>query len=74
MLRRGTPVLIPPGKIGWDLNVKAGVRFITVYDARQPSRVLFQGNFPFDGQDLALAIQPVPRNPFQVTVVPITSP
>src|SRR5271169_1228617 len=66
MLRRGAPVVIPPGKMGWDLNLKKGDRFITVYDGRQPTRVLFQGKVTFQGQDLLFVIQPVPRNPFRV--------
>jgi hypothetical protein len=71
MLRRGTPVVIAPGKLGWDLNLKPGVRFITIYDGRQPTRILFQGNVPFRGQDMLFAIHPVPRNPFRVAVLPV---
>jgi len=74
MLRRGTPVIIPPGKMGWDLNLKPGIRYITIYDGRVPTRVLFQGQLPFQGQDVLLAIQPVPRNPFRVAVIPLTPP
>src|SRR5262249_37094101 len=40
MVRRGQPVLVAPGKAGGDFNVPAGVRFYTVYDANQPTRVL----------------------------------
>jgi hypothetical protein len=74
MLRRGAPVVIPPGKVGWDLNLKKGVRFVTIYDGRVPTRVLFQGTLPFQGQDILFGIQPVPRNPFRVAVIPITPP
>jgi len=68
MVRRGTPVVIPPGKMGWDLNLKKGDRFITVYDGRQPTRVLFQGTVQFQGEDVLFVIHPVPRNPFRVDV------
>jgi hypothetical protein len=71
MVRRGTPVVILPGKMGWDLNLKAGVRFVTIYDGRQPTRVLWQGRLPFQGQDMLFTIHPVPRNPFQVLVRPV---
>src|SRR5262245_49216708 len=68
MLRRGAPVIIPPGKAGWDLNLKPGIRIITIYDGRQPTRVLYQGPVPFQGEDIILNINPVPRNPFRVDV------
>jgi hypothetical protein len=74
MLRRGAPVVIAPGKLGWDLNLKAGVRFITIYDGRLPTRVLFQGPVAFQGQDMLFTIQPVPRNPFRVAVVQVKTP
>jgi hypothetical protein len=74
MLRRGAPVVIAPGKLGWDLNLKAGVRYITIYDGRQPTRVLFQGPVDFQGKDLLFAIQPVPRNPFRVAVLSVPPP
>ena len=64
-LRRGQPILIPPGKVGWDNNLPAGKRFITIYDANQPTRVLYRdpphGGQPFQGRDLFFGIRPVPR-------------
>ena len=71
-LRRGQPVVIMPGKMGWDLNLKPGFRIITIYDGRQPNRILFQGPIPFQGLDRLFIVRPVPRNPFQVLVVPVT--
>jgi hypothetical protein len=44
-IRRGQPVIIAPGRIGYDVNVPHGIRFITIYDATQPSRILLV-NFP----------------------------
>jgi hypothetical protein len=69
MLRRGAPVLIAPGKLGWDLNLKKGIRFITIYDARQPTRVLFQDKVDFLGQDMLFTINRDPRNAFRVLVL-----
>jgi hypothetical protein len=68
MLRRGAPVVIPPGKVGWDLNLKPGVRIVTIYDGRMPTRVLYQGPFLFQGRDVIFSINRHPRNPFQVIV------
>jgi hypothetical protein len=74
IIRRGQPVLIQPGKVGWDLNLRPGTRFITIYDARQPSRILYQGSIPFQGRDVIFSIRPSPRNPTQLVVVPIMAP
>jgi len=72
VVRRGTPVVIPPGKMGWDLNLKKGVRVITIYDGRQPTRVLFQDTVRFQGEDVIFAVNRDPRNPFRVLVLPVT--
>src|SRR5512134_278720 len=42
MQRRGQPLRIEPTKNGYDINLPPGVRFITIYDANQPSRVLLR--------------------------------
>ncbi len=78
VVRRGQPLLIYPGKTVWDLNLKPGNRFITIYDARQPSRILYQspanGPIPFQDQDLLFSIRPLPNNPFRVVPVQIPIP
>src|SRR5438093_1999341 len=53
VIRRGQPLLVYPGKTVWDLNLKPGNRFITIYDARQPTRILYQSpaNLPIPFQD-----------------------
>lgn len=42
MLRRGQPILINAGKTVWDNNLPMGVRYYTIYDANQTSRILLQ--------------------------------
>jgi hypothetical protein len=77
MVRRGAPLLIYPGKIARELNLKAGDRVITVYDGRQPTRILYQGPPPvaFKGEDLVFRVVcPLPRNPFRVVLVHLPTP
>jgi hypothetical protein len=75
MLRRGQPLLIPPGKVAWDLNLKPGVRYITIYHGALPNRILYQGPpFNFAGQDAFFSVQHTPRNPFQLWLVPMAVP
>src|SRR5262249_42890723 len=33
----GPPILIPPGKVGWDNGLRPGLRVISVHDANQPN-------------------------------------
>jgi hypothetical protein len=60
MVKIGKPVLIRPKALIWDKTVPAGQILFTIYDANQPSRVLFQGPVQFAGNDLLLSIVPVP--------------
>lgn len=57
MLRSGQPLLIFPGRINWDNRLDVGVRLIVIYDANQPTRVLYRGPVQFLGQDLFFSIQ-----------------
>ena len=50
--RRGQPIVVAPGQTGFDNHVPMGVRFITIYDATQPSRILL-ANFPVSVQGKA---------------------
>lgn len=72
MIRRGPPLLVFAGKTGWDLNLKQGRRFITIYDARQTTRVLYQGPpIMFTGRDMQFAIRFLPGAPSRVVLVPL---
>src|SRR5262249_52440504 len=51
MVRRGKPVVLAPGKTGWDTNLPAGSRVVTVYDYFQTNRILFQGTYQFNGSN-----------------------
>jgi hypothetical protein len=61
VLRRGQPLLIYPGKVAWDTNLKQGDRWISIYDARLPNRVLLR-RYPirFLGGDIPHAVVPLP--------------
>jgi hypothetical protein len=78
VLRRGQPLLIYPGKTVWDLNLKTGNRFITIYDGRQPTRIIYQspptGPVPFQDQDLLFSIRAHPTIPYRVVPVQIPIP
>src|SRR5438876_1612544 len=57
VVRRGPPIVIPPGKVGWDNRLPPGIRFISVYDANQPNTILIREEpVPFQGRDLAFII------------------
>jgi hypothetical protein len=61
MLRRGQPLLILPGKTAWDINLPAGLRFVTIHDANQPNRILYRDPpIPFKGRDLFFGVKPAP--------------
>ncbi len=53
----GPPILIPPGKVGWDNRLPTGIRVISVHDANQPNLVLIREEpIPFQGRDIAFLI------------------
>jgi hypothetical protein len=57
VVRRGPPIVIPPGKVGWDNRLPNGIRFISVYDANQPNTALIDKEaVPFQGRDIAFII------------------
>jgi hypothetical protein len=75
MVRRGLPVLVFPGKTGWDINLKLGRRFITIYDGRQTTRVLYQGPpLLFAGRDMLFAVRALPTTPPRVVLIPVPKP
>jgi hypothetical protein len=74
VVRRGPQVLIFPGKLGWDINLKPGPRYVTIYDGRQTTRILFQAPVDFRGRDIMFAVRPAPGNLFRVMLVPWIGP
>ena len=65
MVRNGQPILIQPGRVGWDLNVPPGPRLINIFDANQPQRILLQNKqVPFQNRDLYFSVLPI--NPLRV--------
>jgi len=72
MIRRGPPILIQPGKTGWDNKLPAGIRYVTIYDANQPNRILIRDvRVPFQGLDLMYTIQ---VSGGKVTLEPVKTP
>lgn len=63
------------GGMAFDVNVPAGVRYITIYDANQPTVILLR-NFPVPVQkrDMFFDIVPSPNNPKVLMLVPSTMP
>jgi hypothetical protein len=72
MQRRGQPIVVPAGKHNFDNNVPAGVRYVTVGDFNQASRILLRdfGIQVQPGRDLAVVIRPAPNNPDRVILQP----
>jgi hypothetical protein len=77
-VNRDNSLLIDPGKVAWHLNVPNGHRFINIYDANQPARLLFRGKVPVlnNNQKMFFSIQLVqpPRGLPQVQLVPGNPP
>jgi hypothetical protein len=56
VVRRGKPALLQPGASGWDAIPQPGSVMVTIYDANQPSRILFQGTV-MSVKDLFFAVE-----------------
>lgn len=70
MPRRGQAVLVQPGKTVSDSSLPAGTRFVSVYDANQPTRVYVrdqQIDVPRN-LDLPYSIRPHPTNPQRMAI------
>lgn len=75
MPRRGQPILVPPSRVGFDLNVPGGVRLINIYDAQQPSRILLNDfAVPVQSREISLVIRPHPMHRDRVIVIPAGTP
>lgn len=74
--RNGQILPIPKnGGKAYDANVLPGVRFITVYDALQPAKILLQDfPVPIQNRDVSFDIVPVPGNANRVMLVPTPAP
>lgn len=71
MLRRGQPLLLPPGRTATEFNVPVGFRLYSIFDANQPTQVLLRDKAIMiqPGRDLALTIVQSPTNPLQVGII-----
>jgi hypothetical protein len=56
MARSGPPFTVMPGRVGWDLRLPPGVRWITIFDANT-RRPLHREQILFSGQDIHLRVQ-----------------
>ena len=75
MLRRGQPIRIAPGQMCWDCNVNPGLRYVTIYDANQPTRILYRDPpIPFQGRDLLYGVKPMPNRHDRVLLVGMPLP
>ena len=56
--------------IAFEFNVPPGIRFYTIYDANNPTRILLRDHpVPIQNRDLLLDIVPMPGSPDRVTLV-----
>src|SRR5262245_33744741 len=80
MVRQGRPFLLYPNKSGMDQIPAAGNRLIVIYDANQPSRVLYKDVVPYAGKEMHFAVQvdppanPRERGPLKAKLVPVKPP
>lgn len=58
VVRRGKPYTLNPNQVAWDWVAQANTKIvITVYDAKQPARILYQGPVLAGGTDLFYSVQ-----------------
>jgi hypothetical protein len=57
VVRRGRPTLVLPSRVTLERMLPPGKVLVLVYDANQPSRVLFQETILFPAKDLFLSLQ-----------------
>ena len=64
VLRAGKRHVLQPGDVGWDQIVAPGNKLIIVSDAKQPTKVLYQGTIQFLGNTQFYSIKPFqpPKN------------
>ena len=75
MLRRGQPIRIAPGQMAWDSNLSPGVRYVTIYDANQPTRVLYRDPpIQFQGRDLLYGVASVSNKRDRVQLISMPLP
>jgi hypothetical protein len=58
VLRAGKRHVLQPGDVGWDQIVAPGNKLIIVSDAKQPTKVLYQGTIQFLGNTQFYSIKP----------------
>lgn len=75
VVHRGSPIFLPVGRTGWDNNLLPGTRYITIFDANMPSKVLCR-NVPvsFVGRDQFYRIRLVPGLMNRIELVSSTPP
>ena len=74
MIRRGQPIVLLPGRTGFDPNIPPGLRQITIIDANQPNRILLRQTIPVPptNQNLYFSIQEANApGPFPLRLVPL---
>jgi hypothetical protein len=83
IVRRGAAHLLYRGDVAWDCILVPGTKIITVYDANNPNKVLWQGPVVVGAADLFFSIQfdkpPPPRKgqrptPPRIQLVPTKLP
>jgi hypothetical protein len=70
VLVRGQPILVQPGKTGYDPNLVQGFRQIVIYDANKPKEQLMKKTIQFFGVDTHYHVSPnlnppTPQHPYK---------
>lgn len=76
MQRRGQALVVQPTQISYDTNLPPGDRIITIYDANQPSKVLYRDRVPVRNADLqfVIVLRQAPGSSPRIVIVPDTNP
>ncbi len=75
MQRRGQPFLVNPGKTVWDNNVPMGIRYYTIYDANQSSRILLQNqSVRVQNMDQFFGLRPIVGGQMKMQQEPVPVP
>lgn len=59
--KQGQPLLVTPGKTGFDANVPPGIRIITIYDSAKTKMILLQTPVQVQNRDIVLAVRVGPN-------------
>ncbi len=73
MLVKSQPLLVYPGKTGFDANVPVGLRQVMIYDGNRPNMPLMKKVVPFNGTAVQFhvgpTVNPTPSHPYKIDLL-----